>query len=115
MADLTPEKLEISEHRTKNWMLVAVVGFLFVLVNGFFSYGVMNASTEMRETNRNLVEVTAAMRVVQVQLTYLQKQVDDLQLSKKEAGQVHQVHDNRLNSIEQRLALHDQWIQVHNK
>jgi peptidoglycan hydrolase CwlO-like protein len=112
MSDVTPDKLEISEHRTKNWMLIAVVGFLFVLVNGFFSYGVMNASTEMRETNRNLIEVNATLRVMQTQYSYLQKQVDDLQNSKKEAAQVHQVHDTRLNSVEQRIALHDQWIQA---
>lgn len=115
MSEVTPDKLELSQHQTRNWVLLGIVGFLFVLVNGFFSYGVMNASTEMRETNRNLVEVNATLRVMQTQYSYLQKQVEELQANKKEAAQVHQVHDTRLNSVEQRLALHDQWIQAHNK
>jgi uncharacterized coiled-coil protein SlyX len=51
--------------------------------------------------------------VQQTQLGYLQEQVKDLQTSKKEAGEAHKVHDTRLNAIEQRLALHDQWIQAH--
>ena len=114
MTEITTDKLEVSQHQTKLWVVLGLVGFLLLLVQGAFTYFITNSATEMRETNRNLVEVTAAMRVVQVQLTYLQKQVDDLQSSKKEAGQIHQVHDTRLNSIEQRLALHDQWMQEHN-
>ena len=121
MSDVTPEKLELSSTQTRNWALLGIVAFLMLLVQGFFTYvittsttAVRETSTEVRETNRGLTELVGTVKVQQAQMTFLQQQVTDLQTSKKEAGDVHKTHDNRLNSIEQRLALHDQWIQAHN-
>lgn len=115
MSDVTTDKLELSSTQTRNWVLIGAIAFLMLLVQGVFTYFISSSTTEMRETNRNLVEVAAGLRVVQVQMTYIQQQVTDLQSAKKDAGQVHQTIDTRLNSIEQRLALHDQWMQAHTK
>jgi peptidoglycan hydrolase CwlO-like protein len=115
MSDVTPEKLELSQHQTRNWILVAVVAFLVLMVQGFFTYVITTTGTEVRETNKGLTELVSTVKVQQAQMSFLQTQVSDLQTAKKEATQVHQTYDNRLNSIEQRLALHDQWIQSQNK
>lgn len=112
---LTHDKLELSQHQTKLWAVLGIVAFLLVIVNGAFTFFITSSATEMRETNRNLVEVMATMRVVQVQADFQQKQIQELQASQKEAGTAHQGLETRLNAIEQSLALHNQWIQDHNK
>jgi len=85
------------------------------MVQGFFTYVITTTGTEVREANRNLVEVTTTVKVQQAQMTFLGQQVSELQTNKKEAAEVHKTHDTRLNSLEQRMALHDQWIQAHNR
>lgn len=115
MSEVTPDKLEASQQQTFNRILMWAAGFLMLLVQGFFTYVVTSAGSEVRETNRSLNDIVATVKVQQAQMTFVQRQVDDLISSKKEAADVHKGHDTRLNTVEQRLALHDQWIAAHNK
>ncbi|WP_151087385.1 hypothetical protein [Hymenobacter baengnokdamensis] len=111
----TLEKLEISEHKTRNWALLGLCGALVLLVQGFFTYVITSTATEMRDTNRTLNELVTNQKVAQTQMDFIKQEVADLQNAKKDAAAVHLAHDTRLNSVEQRLALHDQWMQAHTK
>jgi uncharacterized coiled-coil protein SlyX len=115
MSEVTPEKIEISQHQTRNWILVGVVAFLLLLVQGLYTFAINSTGTELRETNRNMVEVLGTLKVHAAQLDYLRTEIGDLKQARKDAEATHKTYDNRLNSLEQRAALHDQWIQSHNK
>jgi cell division protein FtsB len=112
MGEVTEDKIELSQQQTRVWILVGVVSVL-LLVQGFFTFLITSTSTEVRETNRNLTQVTTTLQVLQAHQNYIQKDINDLKTSDKEDAQLHQRQENRFGSIEQRLALHDQWIQAH--
>ena len=115
MSDITPEKIELSQHQTRNWMLLGVIGALLLLVQGFFTYVITSTGAELRETNHGLVDLVTTVKVQQVQQENLREEVNQLNEARKEAGKTHQGYETRLSSIEQRLALHDQWISAHTK
>lgn len=115
MADNTTDKIEISQQQTRNWILVGVVAFLMLLVQGLYTFAINSTGTELRETNRNMVEVLGTLKVHQTQLDYQRSEIAELKLARKDAEATHKIFDTRLNSLEQREALHDQWIQAHNK
>jgi hypothetical protein len=114
MADTSADKIEISQHQTRNWILVGVVAFLLLLVQGLYTFAINSTGTELRETNRNMVEVLSTLKVHQAQLEYQRADIAELKLARKDAEATHKIIDGRLNSLEQRTALHDQWIQSHN-
>lgn len=115
MGEVTEDKIELSQQQTRVWILVGLVSALVLLVQGFFTYVITTTSAEMRETNRNLTQVTATMQVLQAHQTYMQKDINDLKNSDKEDEKLHRLQETRFGSIEQRLALHDQWISTHNR
>jgi len=112
--EVTPDKLELSQQQTRQWILVGLVSALLLVVQAFFTYIITSASTEMRETNRNLTQVTTTIQVLQAHQGYMQKDINDLKNSDKEDDKLHRLQETRFGSIEQRLALHDQWISTHN-
>ena len=114
MAEDTTDKIEISQQQTRNWILVGVVAFLMLLVQGLYTFAINSTGTELRETNRNMVEVLSTLKVHQAQLEYQRADIAELKLARKDAEATHKLLDTRLNSVEQRAALHDQWIQAHN-
>lgn len=103
----TSDKIEISQHQTRNWILVGVCAFLLLLVQGLYTFAINSTGTEMRETNRNLLELLTTVKVQGAQ-------IEDLKQNGKDEQAAHKIYDARLNSLEQRAALHDQWIQAHN-
>jgi uncharacterized coiled-coil protein SlyX len=115
MEPTTSDKIEISQQQTRNWILVGVCAFLMLLVQGLYTFAINSTGTELRETNRSLVELLGTVKVHQAQLDYQSAEIKDLKLSRKDAESTHKAMDARLNSLEQREALHDQWIQAHNQ
>lgn len=113
--EVTPDKLEISQQQTRNWILVGVVAFLMLTVQGLYTFAINSTGTELRETNRSLVELLSTVKVHQAQLDYQRSEIVDLKLARKESDNAHRIIDTRINSLEQRAALHDQWIEAHNK
>ena len=102
----TSDKIEISQQQTRNWILVGVCAFLMLLVQGLYTFAINSTGTEMRETNRNLVDLLTTVKVQGAK-------IEDLKQSSKDDAATHRLIDTRLNSLEQRAALHDQWIQAH--
>jgi len=113
VSDVTEDKIELSQHQTRNWILVGVIAVLLLLVQGFFTYVIITTGTEMRETNHNVVDLVTTVKLQQMRQDNQQTEINALKDAKKEAGVVHGSYETRLNSIELRLALHDQWINSH--
>jgi predicted PurR-regulated permease PerM len=115
MGEVTEDKIELSQQQNRVWILVGLVSALVLMVQAFFTFLITSASTEMRETNRNLTQVTTTLQVLQAHQGYMQKDINDLKNNDKEDEKLHRLQETRFGSIEQRLALHDQWISSHNR
>ena len=106
-------KIELASQQNRVWILGGLVAGLLLLVQGFFTFVINSTGTELRETNRSLVELVSTVKVHQTQIDFLRQEVKDLQEAKKEASTTHRGYETRMGSMEQRLALHDQWIDTH--
>jgi hypothetical protein len=115
MGEVSEDKIELSQQQNRVWILVGLVSALVLMVQAFFTFLITSASTEMRETNRNLTQVTTTLQVLQAHQGYMQKDINDLKAADKEDEKLHRNQETRFGSIEQRLALHDQWISSHNR
>lgn len=113
--DVTPDKIELSQQQTRVWILVGLVTGLLLLVQGFFTFVITSTGTELRETNRSLVDLVSTVKVHQAEIANLRLEITELKEAKKDALKAHGNYDTRLNGIEQSLALHNQWISTHNK
>lgn len=111
----TADKIEISQQQTRNWILVGVCAFLMLLVQGLYTFAINSTGTELRETNRNMVELLGTVKVHQAQLDFQGGEIKELKQARKDDAVNHRIIDTRLNSLEQREALHDQWIQAHTR
>ena len=114
MSDATPE-IELSQQQLRVWVLLGAVTVLLLLVQGFFTYLITSTGTELRETNRSLVDLVSTVKVHQAEIANLRAEIQDLKEAKKDATKSHQSYETRFGALEQSIALHNQWIQTHNK
>jgi cell division protein FtsB len=114
MGEVTEDKIELSQQQTRNWALLGVVTFLLLLVQGFFTFLITSTGTELRETNRSLVDLVSTVKVHQAEIANLRAEIAELKEARKDAVLAHRNYDTRLGGIEQALALHNQWISSHN-
>jgi uncharacterized protein YlxW (UPF0749 family) len=115
MGEVTEDKVELSSQQTRVWALVGVCAFLMIMVQGFFTYVITTTGTEVRETNRSLVDLVSAVRVHQTEIANLRAEIAELKEAKRDAIKSHSNYDTRLSGIEQSIALQNQWISTHNK
>lgn len=109
------DKIEISEHKNRNYVLYGALIGLVMVVQGFYTYVVSSTGNEMRANTQILHDMVTNVKVQQAQLDFMKQEIADLQNARKDAGAVHEAQANRLKAVEQSIALHDQWIQAHNK
>ncbi|AMJ65045.1 hypothetical protein [Hymenobacter sp. PAMC 26628] len=114
MSEATTEQIELSQHQTRNWLLMGIVGALVLMVQGFFTYVITSTGAEVKETNRGLNDLVSTVKVQQVQQDWLRDQIAQLNAARKDAAEAHKNYDIRLNGLEQAVALQNQWIQSHN-
>lgn len=96
-------------NRVKVWILPGLGALLGFLLN----MQVSNAVQELKETRQQMQAMLTKSEVASAQVEYLKQQIADLQTSRKEAGEIHSQLENRLNSLEQRAAIHDQYMNTH--
>lgn len=112
-SDHTDSKIELSQHKTQLWAMGIIITILILLVQGFFTYLITSTGGDIREASHNLVKLTTAVEVQQAQLGFVHLQIEEINKAKEAAAAAHHQYELRLNSNEQRLALHDQWIEAH--
>lgn len=96
-------------NKVKVWLLPGLGALLGFLLN----MQVSNAVAELKETRQQMQTMITKSEVASAQVEYLKQQILDLQGSRKEAGEIHNGLETRLNSLEQRAAIHDQYMQTH--
>jgi hypothetical protein len=96
-------------NKVKAWLLPGLGALLGALLN----MQVSNAVGELKETRQQMQAMITKSEVANAQVEYLKQQIVDLQISRKEAGETHNQIDIRLNSLEQRAAIHDQYMSTH--
>jgi predicted RNase H-like nuclease (RuvC/YqgF family) len=95
--------------KIKAWLLPAAGGLLGVLLN----MQVSSAVGELKEVRQQMQQTITKSEVANAQVEYLQQRVVNLETARKEAGDIHNQLETRLNSLEQRAAIHDQYMQTH--
>ncbi|WP_045686890.1 hypothetical protein [Hymenobacter sp. AT01-02] len=99
--------------QTKNWILAGVVGGLLLFVQALMTFIMSNAATKMDVYSKGLSEVLTAVQVMNARNEALTQRVAELEKAKSDANAVHANIDVRLRSVEQRAAIHDQWMTTH--
>ena len=111
--DHTDSKIELSQHKTQLWAMGIIITILILLVQGFFTYLITSTGSDIREASHNLVKLTTAVEVQQAQIGFVHLQILDIQKIQDSDKGAHHQYDVKISSVEQRLALHDQWIEAH--
>jgi|GEM_PF-4596030 len=99
--------------KIRNWVLAGLVGVLFLIVQGVMTGIISSAATKVEATNEKLTKLTTAVEVEAVRSDALRSRVAELETAKTEATKTHRDIELRLNSLEQRAAVHDTWMTSH--
>jgi septal ring factor EnvC (AmiA/AmiB activator) len=87
-----------------------------MVVNFFFTREITTATTEIRNTRDQLNTLNTTVQIQQVRSDTQGERISKLETAREEASKTHTVIEQRLNSVEQRLAIYDQaGLQKHLK
>ncbi len=101
-ADSTIDKL-------KAWAFPALLALLNILL----TTQINGAAQEIKETRRDIIELSTTVKLETAQREYLTQRVTNLESARTDAAATHKEIENRLNSLEQRTAIHDEFISSH--
>lgn len=113
MPTRTEAAVESESLRTRNWVLLGVVAGLLLFVQGIMTFVMTNAAAKMDTYSKSLSEVLTAVQVMNARNEALTARVSELEKAKQEANATHANIDVRLRSVEQRAAIHDNWMSSH--
>lgn len=95
---------------TRLWVLGGVVAGLLLFVQALMTFVMTNAAAKMDSYSKSLSEVLTAVQVMNARNEALTQRVIELEKARTEAANVHEKLDLRLRSVEQRAAIHDQFM-----
>lgn len=113
MPTKTESAVERESLRTRNWVLAGVVGGLLLFVQVILTFLMSSATSKMDSYSTDLARVLTAVEVMTARNEALAQRVASLEAARVEAGAKHNEIDKRLNSIEQREAIHDEYMTSH--
>jgi uncharacterized coiled-coil protein SlyX len=100
--DSTIDKLKV-------WAFPALLAVLnIVLTSQISSY-----TSKIEETNKAIIELSTTVKLEAMERQYLTQRVTNLETARQEATAVHKEMEQRLNSLEQRAAIYDQFMSTH--
>ena len=100
---------DASLDKLKAWLLPGVLALLNIVL----TTQINNAANEIKETRNDIIELTSTVKVQSVQMEFLGQRVTHLESARADAAQVHTKMEERLNSLEQRAAIHDEYMTSH--
>jgi chromosome segregation ATPase len=68
------------------------------------------AASEIKETRKDIIELSTTVKIETLECQYLTQRVTNLEAAKAEAATTHKEFAQRINSLEQRAAMHDQFM-----
>ena len=100
---------DTSLDKVKSWLLPGALA----LINILLTNQINTAADEIKDTRKDIVELAGTVKVQTAQMEYLTQRVTNLEAAKAEANALHRGLEERLNSLEQRAAIHAEWINAH--
>lgn len=95
--------------KVKAWLLPGALALLNILLTNQIN----TAANEIKETRNDIIELTSTVKVQSAQMEFLSTRVSGLEAAKADAAAVHRAIEERLNSLEQRAAIHDEYMRAH--
>lgn len=92
------------------WALGGVVALLLLFVQGIMTFLMTNAAAKMDTYSKGLSDVLTAVQVMNARNEALTQRVEKLEGQRVTADNIHANLDVRVRSVEQRAAIHDQWM-----
>jgi ACR3 family arsenite efflux pump ArsB len=96
-------------NKIKAWAVPGLGGLVMLLL----TIQGNNAIKRMDDVTERMNQMVTKYEVANAQYGFLLERVKQLEDARKEASNAHAQFDNRLNSMEQRAALYDQFMQTH--
>ncbi|TVT39642.1 hypothetical protein FNT36_18550 [Hymenobacter setariae] len=100
--DSTIDKLKI-------WAFPALLAVLNVLL----TTQINSAANDIKETRKDIIELSTTVKLETMERQYLTQRVTNLEAAKQEAAATHKEFEQRINSLEQRAAMYDQFMSTH--
>lgn len=94
--------------QTKLSLALGAIGVLLTVVNFFFTREITTATSEIKSTRETMSKLTTTVEIQQVRTGYLGERIMKLEQGREDATKTHTLIDQRLNSLEQRVAVYDQ-------
>lgn len=95
--------------KLKAWAFPVLLGAL----NLFLTNQIKDYASEIKETSKQITTLSTTMQVQKVVIDYLSQRVTNLETGKASDASADKERDSRLNSLEQRAAIHDQFMSTH--
>lgn len=99
--------------QTKLTLAIGLIGVLATVVNFFLTREISSTASKIDATNQTLTELSTTVKIQQVRTDYQGERLSKLEAARDEAAQTHKSIEQRLNSLEQRQALTDQYMDSH--
>ena len=95
--------------KLKVWAFPALLAVLNVVLTSQIS----SYTSKIEETNKAITELSTTVKLEAMERQYLTQRVTNLESARQEAQTTHKEYEQRISSLEQRAALHDQFMSTH--
>ena len=103
---MPPEATDSTIDKLKVWAFPALLGVLNILL----TTQINSAANEIKETRKDIIELSTTVKLETLERQYLTQRVTALETARAEAQTTHKEFEQRLNSLEQRAAMYDQFM-----
>jgi uncharacterized protein YlxW (UPF0749 family) len=104
-----PTEADSTIEKVKAWAFPALLALLNILL----TTQINGAANEIKETRRDIIELSTTVKLETAQREYLTQRVTNLETARADAATIHKEIEQRLNSLEQRAAMHDEFMSSH--
>lgn len=95
--------------KVKAWAFPALLAVLNIMLTSQIS----GYTSKIEETNKAIIELSTTVKLETLERQYLTQRVTNLETARADAATVHKEIEQRLNSLEQRAAMHDEFNAAH--
>jgi Tfp pilus assembly protein PilE len=95
--------------KIKVWAFPALLAVLNILL----TTQIGGYTNDIKETRKDIIELSTTVKLETMERQYLTQRVHELETDKAERAKADKERDTRINSLEQRAAIYDQFMSIH--
>jgi len=95
--------------KLKAWAFPALLAVLNIVLTSQIS----GYTSKIEETNKAIIELSTTVKLETLERQYLTQRVTQLEAARADAATTHKEFEQRINSLEQRAAMHDEFMSSH--